>query len=273
MASVSIENVVVDFPVYGVHKTFRWEMRELLARTGGAMRREAQPRRRRITVRALNNISARIEHGERLGIVGHNGSGKSTLLKVIAGVYEPTLGRVKIEGTLCPLFNTAPGLDMDDTGYENIVTCGLYLGMTRAEIERKIPDMEQFAELGNYLSLPVRTYSSGMLVRLSFAIGTSIDPDILVLDEGIGAGDARFAERAARRVDALVDRASILILASHSDSLIRRFCDKAMLLHGGHLLAHGPVDEVIEQYNELSRNPNPAGVNPAGEIQGERLAG
>jgi ABC-type polysaccharide/polyol phosphate transport system ATPase subunit len=271
VASVSIENVVVDFPVYGVHRTFRWEMRELLARTGGALRGEPRRRRQRITVRALNDINARIEHGERVGILGHNGSGKSTLLRVIAGVYEPTLGRVTTEGTLCPLFNTAPGLDMDDTGYENIMSCGLFLGMTREEILRKIPDMEEFAELGNYLELPVRTYSSGMLVRLSFAIGTSIDPEILILDEGIGAGDARFAERAARRVDSLVQRANILVLASHSDALIRRFCDKAMLLHGGRLLAHGPVDEVLERYREL--NAAPPAADPAGQIQQEYAAG
>ena len=122
---------------------------------------------------------------------------------------------------------------MDDTGYENIVTCGLLLGMTRDEIERKLPEIEAFTELSDYLALPVRTYSSGMLVRLGFAIATAIDPEILLLDEGLGAGDARFATRAAKRVKALIERSSIMVLASHSDELIRQMCKRAILLDHG----------------------------------------
>jgi ABC-type polysaccharide/polyol phosphate transport system ATPase subunit len=266
VASVKLEDIVVDFPVYGVHKSFRWEMKQMIARTGGLVRRDVR-HQRRITIRALDRVSVDIEHGERLGIVGHNGSGKSTLLRVIAGIYAPAAGRLSVEGTLCPLFNTAPGLDMDDTGYENIMSCGLYLGMTRDEILRKIPDMEEFAELGNFLSLPVRTYSSGMMVRLMFAIGTSIDPDILILDEGIGAGDPRFIERASKRVDALISRASILVLASQSDALIRRFCTRGMLLHGGRAIAYGPIDEILDRYKELGQSIQPGAPDVAGQIQ------
>ena len=137
---------------------------------------------------------------------------------------------ITIDGRVSPLFSTSPGLDLDDTGYENIVTCGLLLGMSRDEIERKLPEIEAFSELSDYLALPARTYSTGMLVRLGFAIATAIDPEILLLDEELGAGDARFATRAAKRVEGLIERSSIVVLASQSEDLIRqdvqsrRFC-------------------------------------------------
>ena len=265
MASISIENITVSFPVYGSQKMFR---QELAARVGGLMRREG--RHRRLTIHALENVSLQIRHGDRVGLLGPNGAGKSTLLRVLAGVYEPTVGRVTVGGRVSPLFNTSPGLDMDDTGYENIVTCGLYLGMTREEIAQKTPEIAAFTELGNYLSLPCRTYSTGMLSRLGFAIATSLDPEILLLDEGIGAGDARFAEQAAKRVDALIERANILVLATHGESLIRQMCNKAVLLHSGRVVAAGEVEDVIEAYQALNEQPGPRRSAPvAGVSAGE----
>jgi len=167
-------------------------------------------------------------------------------------VYDPTQGRVFIDGQVSPLFSTSPGLDPDDTGYENIVTCGLFLGMTREEILQKTPEIEQFSELGEYLSLPVRTYSTGMLMRLGFAIATAIDPEILILDEGLGAGDARFADRAKRRVDDLVERCSILVLASHSEALIQAMCNKAVLMRAGRIIQEARVDEIVQLYHEMN---------------------
>lgn len=250
VASVALQNVVVDFPIYGSQKSLR---SELLGRaTGGVIRREGT-HQRRVTVRALDGISLQFEHGDRVGLVGHNGAGKSTLLRVLAGVYEPTTGAILTEGSVSPLFNTSPGLDPEDTGYENIMTCGLFLGMTREEVERKTPDIEQFTELGDYLSLPCRTYSSGMLMRLGFAIATAIDPEILILDEGLGAGDARFAERAAKRIDALVARSSIMVFASHANSLIESMCNKAVLMDGGKITAVGPVGEILDLYGKINR--------------------
>ena len=251
MASLILDNVIVDFPIYGAQKSFRSALR---AATGGLIRREGADRR--ITVRALEHFSLTVKHGDRLGIIGHNGAGKSTLLRVCAGVYEPSEGRVHIEGKVSPLFNASPGLDPDDTGYENIITCGLFLGMTREEIAHKTPDIEAFSELGDYLSLPVRTYSTGMLTRLGFAIATAINPEILILDEGLGAGDARFAEKAKERVDALIERASILILASHSDDLIKSLCNRAILLQSGRVITEGKVDEVIEAYRKMNKLPS-----------------
>jgi ABC-type polysaccharide/polyol phosphate transport system ATPase subunit len=260
LASIAVENVAVSFPVYGSQKMLR---QELAARVGGLMRREG--RHKRLTIQALENVSLEIRHGDRVGFLGPNGAGKSTLLRVLAGVYEPTAGRVVIEGRVSPLFNTSPGLDMDDTGYENIITCGLFLGMTREEIARKTPGIAAFTELGDYLYLPCKTYSTGMLSRLGFAIATALDPEILLLDEGIGAGDARFAERAARRVDALVERANILVLASHSDAFIRGMCNKAVLLHSGRVVTAGEVEDVIEAYRTLNEQP---GQRPPAPVAG-----
>lgn len=250
MASVTLENVVVDFPIYGSQKSLR---SELLGRaTGGVIRREGS-HQRRVTVRALDDVSLHFEHGDRVGLIGHNGAGKSTLLRVLAGVYEPVSGLIAVEGSVSPLFNSSPGLDPEDTGYENIMTCGLFLGMTRQEIIRKTPDIEKFSELGDYLSLPCKTYSSGMLMRLGFAIATSLDPEILILDEGLGAGDARFTERAGKRIDALIARSSIMVLASHANSLIESMCNKAVLMEGGRVKAFGPVGEILRQYMDANR--------------------
>ena len=149
--------------------------------------RSQRPRRKTVTVRALDRLTLSIEHGDRLGLVGHNGAGKSTLLRVLAGVYAPTTGMIAVEGRVSPLFSASPGIDYDATGYENLITCGMFLGMSRKEIEDKSKDIEEFCELGEYLGLPMRTYSSGMVTRFAFALATTIDPGILLLDEGIGA--------------------------------------------------------------------------------------
>ena len=222
-------------------------------------------------MRALDNVSLTINHGDQLGILGHNGAGKSTLLRVLAGIYQPSQGSISIDGRVSPLFSTSPGLVADDTGYENIVTCGLLLGMTRDEIERKLPEIEAFTELSDYLALPVRTYSSGMLVRLGFAIATAIDPEILLLDEGLGAGDARFATRAANRVKALIERSSIMVLASHSDELIRQMCKRAILLDRGQVIADGPTEEVLEIYARM--NSRRAAATAAGAARRRARAG
>ncbi len=246
MASIELKNVVLDYPIYGAsHRSFR---QALFGRTGGLIR-QVGDRQQRIVVRALEDVSFRLDHGDRLGLVGHNGAGKSTLLRVLAGVYEPISGTIHVEGRLSPLFNAAPGLDGDDTGYENIRNCGMYLGMSDEEIERKLPEIVEVCELGDYLSLPVRTYSAGMLTRLGFALATALDPEILLLDEGLAAGDARFAQRAEQRMQGLIERSSILVLASHSDQMIRDMCNKAMLMEKGHVIAIGPIEDIFEQYH------------------------
>jgi ABC-type polysaccharide/polyol phosphate transport system ATPase subunit len=266
MASLVLDRVTIEFPIYGAHPTLRSLL--VSSQAGGAIVRRGRTNRR-ITVRALENISLTLHDGDRVGLIGHNGAGKSTLLRVMAGVYEPVTGSIRIGGNVSPLFNVSPGLDHEDTGYENIVTCGLFLGMSRAEIAEKTPDIAAFSELGEYLDLPVRTYSTGMITRLGFAIATALDPEILLLDEGLGAGDARFADRAKRRIDSLVERSSILVLASHDDTLIQSLCSKAVLMDGGRVIEFGPLDMVLDLYHRRTAAaaagqpmPHPETVGP-----------
>jgi ABC-type polysaccharide/polyol phosphate transport system ATPase subunit len=248
LTSIVASNLTIDFPIYGSsHRSLR---QTLFARTGGLIRHERTGRQQRVVVRALDDVSFTLRNGDRLGLIGHNGAGKSTLLKVIAGVYTPDAGSIHIEGRVSPLFNSAPGLDADDNGYENIKTCGMFLGMSSEEIDRKLLDIVDFCELGEYLDLPVRTYSTGMVARLGFAIATAIEPDILLLDEGLGAGDARFAARAEARMQSLIQRTRILVLASHSDALIKSMCNRAILLEKGRLIAIGSVEEIISRYHQ-----------------------
>jgi ABC-type polysaccharide/polyol phosphate transport system ATPase subunit len=200
-------------------------------------------------IRALNGVSVNIEHGDRVGLIGRNGAGKTTLLRVMAGIYEPPSGTVEIEGRVAPLFDIGMGMDPESSGYENILLRGLYLGLRKAEIRAKVDEIADFTELGEFLEMPLRTYSAGMFARLAFAISTSIDPEILLLDEGIGAGDDVFLEKAKQRLDALINRARILVLASHSDLLIRKLCNRAILMENGQVDASGSTDEMLERYH------------------------
>ncbi len=248
MAIVILENVNAHFPIYGAQQ--RSLRKALLQRaTGGSIEREGK-NSERIVVKALTNISLTLRDGDRLGLIGHNGAGKSTLLKLIAGIYEPVSGTIKVEGRVTPLFDNMPGLDGEDTGYENIITSGMLIGMTRQQIEAKIPEIEEFCELGEYLNLPVRTYSTGMTMRLGFALVTALDPGVLLMDEGFGTGDLRFAERARSRMKDFIGRSRIMVLASHSDNTIRSMCNKAIMMEAGRIVASGPVDEVCDRYYE-----------------------
>ncbi len=218
----------------------------------GALIRTGSGAARHPIVRALDGVSLTVQDGDRLGLIGPNGAGKSTLLRVMVGVYAPVSGTIDISGRVSSLFTVTLGMDPDDTGLENITNLGLMLSMSSDEIREKTPEIAAFSELGDYLTLPVRTYSSGMMLRLAFGVATSIEPEILLLDEGLGAGDAAFAERAKRRFDDLMARSSIVVLASHSDGLIRELCNKAVYLDKGQVQMAGAVDEVIEAYHRAS---------------------
>jgi ABC-type polysaccharide/polyol phosphate transport system ATPase subunit len=260
MAAMVVENVRVDFPIYGTQRNLRTALFERA--TGGLIQHEGK-NQDRVVVKALVDVSLKLEEGDRLALIGHNGSGKSTLLKVMAGIYEPIAGRVLVEGRVTPLFDMMPGLDHEDNAYENIFTAGLLIGMSRKQIEHKIPQIEEFCELGEYMSLPVRTYSAGMVARLGFALSTALDPGILLMDEGIGAGDARFAERAAKRMKELLLRSSIIVLASHNAPFVKSICNKAALMEAGRVVAVGPVDEIFEQYHASIHGTVPSPI--AGE--------
>ena len=244
MSSIILEDVEVSFPIYGgAARSLR--NRIVSGATGGRIGSDARARTR---VEALKRISLHIEHGERVALVGHNGAGKTTLLRVLAGIYPPQSGRLIIVGRVAPLFDIGFGMDLDATGYDNIRLRGLHLGLSRKQVQARMDEIASFTELGAFLDMPVRTYSAGMQTRLSFAVATSVDPDILLLDEGIGAGDAGFMEKANERLAAFVQRAGILVLASHSAGLLSRFCTRAMRLEHGSLVDDGPLPEVLSRY-------------------------
>jgi ABC-type polysaccharide/polyol phosphate transport system ATPase subunit len=254
MSTIVVDNVYLDFPIYGSHRSLR---KALFQRATGGFIRHNKVDHDRIVINALAGVSLRLADGDRLGLIGHNGAGKSTLLKVLAGVYEPTVGRVMASGTITSLFDMVPGMDMEDTGYESIVTAGLLLGLSRAEIEKAIPEIERFSELGEYLSLPIRTYSTGMITRLGFSLATTLKPDILLIDEGIGAGDARFAERASAKMKELTGSSNILVLASHSEELLSSLCNRAALMRAGKIIETGAIGEMFEVYHMQNKQSNP----------------
>jgi ABC-type polysaccharide/polyol phosphate transport system ATPase subunit len=252
MPFIDLERISVTIPIYNARG--RALKSELLRRAVGAnFASDKDPSV--VAVQALDEVTLRIGHGDRVAIVGRNGSGKTTLLRVLSGIYPPTSGRAEIVGHVSSLTDLSVGMDPESSGYENIVLRGLILGLTRKEATKLIPDVEEFSELGEYLALPIRTYSAGMLLRLAFGVSTAVKPDILVLDEMISAGDAGFMGKAQRRLEQLIKNASIMVLASHDEALVRTLCPTAVWLHAGRLMAKGGTDEVLAQYRaSIGRN-------------------
>ncbi len=183
-----------------------------------------------------------------MGLIGHNGAGKSTLLKVFARVYEPTSGLIRIDGNISPMLDLASGIEAECTGYDNIAMRSTILGLSRKEIKAKMEEIAEFSELGDYLSMPVRTYSSGMRVRLAFSISSSIKPDIMLIDEVFGTGDARFMVKARAKLVSMLNDSSIVVMASHANSILKEFCNKAILMEEGRVKFFGDIDTALELY-------------------------
>lgn len=247
MPRIALDGVDMDFQIHIAGTNRLLHPKTLHSFLGGRLNVMSG---RRVILNALRDISLEIGNGERLGIIGHNGSGKSTLLRVLAGIYHPTRGTVVREGRVSPLFNISLGMSEDLTGYENIEIGCLLFGMRPREIFGAIPEIEEFTELGEYLNLPMRTYSDGMKARLSFAIATARAPEILLLDEGIGAGDLVFREKVTKRMNRFVDQSKILVLASHSRELLKEMCSAAIVLERGQTVYRGGVDEAFAYYSE-----------------------
>lgn len=201
-------------------------------------------------IEAIRQISFEIEAGQRVGLVGRNGSGKSTLLRMLGGIYEPTAGSLTVEGRVSSLFNINLGMQPDATGRHNIFIRGLIRGMSRQDIHHRMDEIISFSELGDFIDMPLRTYSQGMAMRLSFAIATTFSPEILLLDEWIGAGDKDFQKKASMRMDELVSRSGITVIASHNRALLKRICDKAIWLDQGVLRAYAAIKEVYALMDE-----------------------
>lgn len=243
-----MEGVTVDFPIYSVGT--RSLKKRLLRKGGGNIGRDAEDR---LCVRALDQVSLAFARDDRVALIGRNGAGKTTLLRVLAGAYEPTKGQVWRQGQMASLLNVSLGIDLEATGYENIFMRGLLLGLTPEQVRERTGEIEAFTELGGYLAMPVHTYSAGMRLRLAFAVCTCGAPDILLMDEWFSVGDAAFIEKVRRRLENLVERSGILVLASHNLTLLKRICTKAVLLEEGRVKSTGSVEEVLEAYQPETR--------------------
>jgi ABC-2 type transport system ATP-binding protein/lipopolysaccharide transport system ATP-binding protein len=246
MAHVELDHVTVDFPIYTPRdRSFRVGV---ASRIGGRIA-ESERRSDRRVVRALDDVTIHLSPGDRLGLIGPNGAGKSTLLRVITGVYEPTSGFVNVSGRTSSLLDISLGMDYELTGYENIQLRAAFMGMSKREIGARLDDIEEFCDLGSFLSLPVRTYSNGMMLRLAFAISTSNDPEVVVLDELIGVGDADFRAKSRKRLEKMIASARVLVLATHDQQMLRSYCNKGAWIEGGRILSFGEIGAVLAAYD------------------------
>jgi len=242
MALVRLNDISVRYPVFTPQT--RAVRSIIMSHLGGAMRVQDST----VVVEALRHLDLELADGDRLAIIGHNGAGKTTLLRVVSGIYEPQGGTVEVEGNVSSFVDITLGMDPEGTGWENIVLRGVFMGLTFAEARALAPSIAEFSELGAYLDMPVRTYSAGMFMRLAFAITTSVQPEIIVMDEMIGAGDARFLEKATERLSSILDRTKIVVLASHSEAIVTKICNKALWLEQGEARALGTVSDVLGRY-------------------------
>lgn len=225
------ENVTVDFPIYSSpHRSLKKSLLKIA--TGGRISSDSGGG---IVVRALDGVSFDLCEGDRLGLTGHNGSGKSTLLRVLAGVYEPTGGSLVVRGRIASLLDISIGMDQEASGLENIFLRGLLLGLSKEEIAKKTEEIVDFSGLGDFIELPIRTYSSGMTMRLAFSIATSVEADILLMDEWLSVGDADFVKSAESRLRSLVSRTPILVMASHSPDILKEVCSRVVRLEKGRI--------------------------------------
>ncbi len=241
MASISVSNVTVDLPIIGYNGR---SIRRFIVNmsTGGRTRKHGDEL---VIVRALEKVSFELAKGDRLGIYGHNGSGKTTLLRTLAGIYAPTVGSVDVTGSIASLLDTSFGLNFDATGRENIYLLLTYRGFHHKDIAKLQPAIEEWTELGSFIDLPVRTYSSGMLARLGFAVATSYQPDVLLMDEWLSTGDENFITKATERVQSFVDKANVLVLASHSRDLIKNMCNRVIVLQKGRIILEGKPEAIF----------------------------
>jgi ABC-type polysaccharide/polyol phosphate transport system ATPase subunit len=242
---ITLENVVQSFRVIRERPD---TLREIFAKL----------HRRRETFHAfeaVKDVSFEIFRGTTVGIIGRNGSGKSTILKIIAGVYPPTSGRVSVRGSVAPLIELGAGFHHELTGRENILINGLLLGLTKRDVREREDRIIDFAEIGEFIDSPVKQYSSGMYMRLAFAVATEVDPDILLIDEILAVGDASFREKCYERLRSFRDRGKTIVLVSHDVNMLKQFCDRVLLINKGELIQDGPADEVISQYGALFTKP------------------
>ena len=244
-----LDHVSVTFPV--LEHADRSLRSSIFRRVGATVSGSA----RRPLIEALKDISLDLRPGDRLAIIGHNGAGKSTLLKVCAGIYEPTSGTMARSGSVASMTDFLMGMDPALSGYQNIERRAIFMGLTAQEAKALVPEVEEFSELGEFLKLPMRTYSTGMFIRLAFAISTSIQPDIMIMDEMINAGDMAFIDKSRRRMEGLIEASKILVFASHDLALLDRVCNQAIVLEKGEVAHKGSVASCAARYRENALAP------------------
>lgn len=242
-ATISLKNISLHFPIFNAHK---FSLRNAIVNKLGGQLSTGDGSLK--IVEALKNISFEAHVGDRIGLIGHNGSGKSTLMRTIAGIYTPTSGILKIKGNISTLFGTSISSNEEMTGDENLFLGSLIFGRSYKKAKEGLEKLRDFTELGDYLNLPLRTYSEGMKVRVGFAVATNFSPDILLIDEIFGAGDKDFAKKSQQKIESLIEESNTFLFASHSDELIKRFCNKAILMSHGELKVFGDVKDVLEAY-------------------------
>jgi ABC-type polysaccharide/polyol phosphate transport system ATPase subunit len=250
MTSVKLSNVNVRIPIYDSHGLRLIKLPSFSRSKVGT--NTASQSGGVIVMHALKNISLELAEGDRVCLIGHNGAGKTTLLRLVAGIYPTTTGTVEVNGKVFALLGGSIALNSDATGYENIRLIANLYDWPADEYDGHVRDIEEFTELGDYLSLPTRVYSAGMHSRLAFALATTLAPDILLIDEGIGAGDAQFQKKAQERVQQFVSRARIIMLASHSLDLCRALCSKALVMSKGEAVFFGDIEEGFKVYAGLT---------------------
>ncbi len=246
MSSIILEKIDLNYPLLGAYT------RSLKTSVFNILSRRAQSKPERITyIDALKEISFELRDGDRLGLIGNNGAGKSTLLKVLAGIYHPSNGKIHLDGDISPLLGINVGMNPYSTGYENIQLKCLLHGFNSKKIKEVVREIEEFTELGHFLSMPIKTYSSGMNLRLAFGIATTMVPEILLIDEVVGVGDARFLEKAQARLNKLISDSKILVLSSHSNEIIKKFCNKILWLEKGHIVYFGEdIEGILDRYQK-----------------------
>ncbi len=244
MALIEFSNVCVDFPVYNASgRSLKKNLMQVA--TGG---RIGSDNGGRVVVRSIDNLNFTLTDGERVGLIGHNGAGKSTLLRLLSGVYYPTGGTVHREGDVGSLIDISLGIDPEATGRENIFLRGGLLGMTKRDIQLAFDSIVTFSELGDFVDMPLRTYSSGMHLRLAFAVSTLLRPEILLMDEWLSVGDEHFKHKAEARLKDLVRSSNILVIASHDRELVQDVCTRVLWLEHGRIRADGRPEEVLQAY-------------------------
>lgn len=247
MASVDFENVSVDIPIYNARSRSLKE-RLIAAATGGHLGADSQGH---VVVRALEGLNFALRDGDRLGLVGHNGAGKSTLLRLLSGVYVPSSGTARTVGNIGSLIDISLGIDSEASGRENIYLRGALLGIPKAEMNLRIDEIIDFSELGGFIDMPLRTYSSGMHLRLAFSVSTMVRPEILLMDEWLAVGDQGFTQKAESRLTQMVQSTNILVLASHSRALVEKVCNRVLWLEHGRIRMDGaPADALPLYFND-----------------------